>query len=170
MICTCTLLPCRWAQWVRQPTCWQVKPGLSSKAFLYQTLVLATIGYREEQWTETPFLRKTVLLPCFMPVFSEQHGWDTLLQLFHYLSDLASSSGSLRGQHGKEEPGTNYTCMHVINGFTHVYFQTYDVFTKLMGELLRDAIAWGMTWQLGRCRVQHEWQHLIPNILAEVRR
>ena len=30
----------------------------------------------------------------------------------------------------KEEPGTNCTRMRVINGFTHVYFQTYDVFTN----------------------------------------
>ena len=32
--------------------------------------------------------------------------------------------------HRKEEPGTNCTRMRVINGFTHVYFQMYDVFTN----------------------------------------
>ena len=49
VISTCTLLPSRWAQWVGQPTRArrQAKPGLSGKAFLYQTR-LATTGYREE--------------------------------------------------------------------------------------------------------------------------
>ena len=37
-------------------------------------------------------------------------------------SRVASSPGSLRGRHRKEEPGTNCMRMRVINGFTHNVF------------------------------------------------
>ena len=72
------------------PHAGQVKPGLSSKAFLFQTLVLATIGYREKQRTETLFLRKSVL-PCFAAVFSEQHDI-SVVQIYHDSTKLCNIS------------------------------------------------------------------------------
>ena len=44
-------------------------------AFLYQTLVLATIGYREEQQTETPFLIKE---NCFSSVLRSNRQVDDI--------------------------------------------------------------------------------------------
>ena len=93
-----TLLPCRWAQWVGQSTRRQAKPGLSSKAFLYQTLVLATIRYGEEQRTETPFLRKTVLLPCFVAVFFRATRDTLLLQPLAFQYFLRSSDSDVNRQ------------------------------------------------------------------------
>ena len=50
----------------------QAAHTLASKVWVVeQSLSLSNLGtgYREEQRTETPFLRKPVLLPCFMAVF-----------------------------------------------------------------------------------------------------
>ena len=56
------------------------------QSLCHQTLALATIRYRGEQQTETPFLRRTVLLLCFVAIFFRATQ-DTLLQLlvFHYI-------------------------------------------------------------------------------------